>query len=112
MDLWLPCGARVAGAPLLAKAEAEAAALKAKRAKLVVERETAARLVAKATEEYGNLAAELAGAKANRESRAREQAAAESRRRKAEKELKAGFPAGIPEDPAGTNPSWRRKEQK
>jgi hypothetical protein len=92
---------RVAGAPVLAKAEAEAATLKAKRANLVVEREAAIRLVAKATEEYGDLAAELAGAKANREGLTRQQAAAESRRREAEKELKAGFPAGIPEDPAG-----------
>jgi exonuclease SbcC len=92
---------RVVGAPLLAKAEAEAAALKARRANLVVEREATTRLVAKITEEHGNLAAELAGAKANREGRVREQAAAESRRRKAEKELKAGFPAGIPEDPTG-----------
>jgi DNA repair protein SbcC/Rad50 len=91
---------RVAGAPLLA--EAEATALKAKRAKLVAEREAATRLVAKATEGYRNVSVELAGAKAQRESRAREQAAAESRRRKAENELKAGFPAGIPEDPVGS----------
>jgi DNA repair protein SbcC/Rad50 len=44
---------RVVGAPLLAKAEAEAAALKARRANLVVEREATTRLVAKITEEHG-----------------------------------------------------------
>src|SRR5262249_58716929 len=90
---------RVAGAPVLAKAEAEAATLKAKRANLVVEREAAIRLVAKATEEYGDLAAELAGAKANREGLTRQQAASERRRREGPNELKTGFPPARPPHP-------------
>jgi exonuclease SbcC len=103
--------ARVAGAPLLVKAQAEAAALKAMRAKLAVEREEATRLVNETTEECGKLAEKLAGAKANRESRVREQAAAEGRRLTSEKELKAGFPVGIPKDPAGAIAGRRRELQ-
>jgi DNA repair protein SbcC/Rad50 len=102
---------QIAGAPLLATAEAEAAALKAKQAKLVVEREEATRLVNETIKEHGKVAEKLAGAKADRESRVREQTAAESRRRRAEKELKAGFPAGIPKDPAGAIAERRRELQ-
>lgn len=83
---------QVAGAPLLAKVETEAAALKANRAKLVIERERTTRLV-------------------KREGLVREQAAAEGRRRTAEKDLKAGFPAGIPKDLAGAIAQRRRELQ-
>jgi DNA repair protein SbcC/Rad50 len=92
---------RVGRAPLLAQAETEAAALKAKLAKAVGDREAVTRLVNKATEDHGKVAADLASAKTERESRQRERVAAESRRRTAEGQLKKGFPAGIPGDPAG-----------
>jgi exonuclease SbcC len=99
---------QVAGAPLLAKVEAEAAALTTNRAKLVAERERTTRLVNDKTEEYGKAAEKLAAAKAKREGLVREQTAAESRRRTAEKDLKAGFPAGIPKDLAGAIAQRRR----
>ncbi len=100
---------RLASAPLLTEAEAEAEALEAKRAKIAVERQAAARHVDDTTEAHGKLTAKLEGARADREGRAREQATAQSRRRTAEKELKVGFPAGLPEDSAGAIAERRRE---
>ena len=100
---------RVGGAPLLTDAEAEAAALKAKLAKVIVEQEAVTNLVNKAAGEHGKVAAKLASAKSTREGRMREQAAAESRLRGAENQLKVGFPAGIPTDPSGAIAERRRE---
>ena len=100
---------RVGGAPLLTDVEAEAAALKAKLAKVIVEREAVTNLVNKAAEEHGKVAAKLASAKSTREGRMRERAAAESCLRGAENQLKVGFPSGIPTDPSGAIAERRRE---
>jgi exonuclease SbcC len=92
---------RLVGAPELAAAEAQAAAMDERSAKVEAERAAAAKVLEGARVHHGELAAGVVGARTHHASLKREREGVEARLQLARTQLTAGFPAGVPKDPAG-----------
>jgi exonuclease SbcC len=100
---------RLADAPEPAVAEAEAAALQERSAKMKTERSAATKALEDARVHCGEIAARVVGARTHRASLKREREGVEARLQVALTQLAAGFPTGIPTDPAGEIEKRRQK---